>query len=739
MQTAFREQLFDVLGGIDEKYKVLVLGERVKQRLDLVCDSHALLDRRCANVQLLTANRQPERYLDVVYIVETCSLSYGCIQADFSAKSRRYQNAHVLLLKTLHFSQSELDQFQHKMASYIKTLKFVPLNFYPLEKQLFTFGDLDANLLLYDDELKLRNQKLSLVAEQLGNVCEVMHMRPYVRYLPSTMCKALAQLVSERFTAASETESMRSSPISTSSLDSEFRPTLLIIDRTADISAVLRHDLGFQALALDELSFDAPEVLNHIELNGTEGCLQESDETWTGLRHKHIVSVTEYLTTRIKELKQQNPHFADPSTEATVSDVRNMLAALPKFVKERDAASLSLDIAMACMEAIEKGNLKQLCEFEQTAVLNSLPMNSEEIDNPNLSLEGLLADSLVQILAKAPLQAKLRALCIYVLHRGGLCPQDWERLMAHSHLSQSDVDICLGLQCLGIPMIRPVGTQPRVMKTIASEEPEQPLLYARIRPAVYNLAERAVKEGLPEEFPYAGERPSKTEEAVNLASSLRNPRQRATWARSVAKKPEKPPQSRTSLIVFVLGGVTAAESASIYKLSDKEAQQILIGGDDLVTPAKYLDFLRKMKLSREELGLDVDKNTAVPKHLYEQSAHPRNQSVPAISHQGTPVPRKQSVPVVSRQNELIRAGPAYPNKNSNANGNLNGNLSGNQNGSLNSNLNASSKYGSYGAPNELVKRPQEKQNVAAQVNLEEPKKEEKSTYKKLKGAFKLKR
>lgn len=729
---AFERQLFAALG-VDaaRAYRVVVLGPGAEARIALACSHGALLDRRVANVQQLAARRPAERYLGVVYIVEATKFAYGCILADFQPRSRRYKEAEVLLLPTLNYSPSERQQFEKSMGSHLVRCELARLNFFPLEQQLFSLGDVHAQDVLYNPNLgALVNQKLDLVAMQLVDVCHALRIRPYVRYLhrgAHGLPAQLAELVAQQLDTLANA---KDAPADAQPAH-EHRPTMLILDRSADLGAPLRHDLSFQSLALDALraDFAPPLILNEYKGGdgenaagpasglggkgrgkGEGGTLREDDAVWTSLRHKHIVTVTETLTARIQELRAQNPHFADPSAEASVGDVRNMLAALPTFVKERDSVALSLDIALACMAALEKLHLKDACAFEQAAVLGS----GLDAEGPagELDFEARLADALAALLGRElPLDIKVRAFALYVIHRGGLCAQDYARVQAHAGLSQRDSDVVAGLQALGFPAIVSVDALRRQPRNWCTEYEQQPLLFARVKPGVCSVAESLLRNTLSaEEFPYAGARPSRAEEQVNLASSMRNHRQRATWAQSVAKPAAPVDKSRVAAVVFVLGGVTPSEAAALYNLADRESQQIVIGGDDFVTPDKFLQFLARLKLGRDQIGLSIDREAPVPAHLYEPvESEPKAKPTPKPTA-AAPAATGQRAPATMAPPQ---AGPVIKSPIKVAK----------------SSTKASSKESAKSVPVQSM----------AVTSLEPTKDKEKTTMKRLRGAFKLSR
>lgn len=643
--TAVRQQVLALLDSVQppSRYKVLVLDAKAKEIIDLVCDKHDLLNRQVANVLLIDEPRPTEGYLEAIYIVEQSLFSFGCIRADFERMPKRYAAAHVFLLPRLKSTESELQVFQNSSISRnLKTVEPAPITTYALEQRLYSLGVSDANTVLYN--VACKDMVMGFVEQtgsQLANLCETLTVNPYVRFSglwKSTRPNAFPALIAK--TAFNHISAARERYM-TPQLELETRPTLLILDRSSDLTAPLRHEFGFQSMALDVLNaqITPKSTLNHFTSadGSTRRELTDKDNTWVDLRHRHLVIVTQELTDRIRTLKQTNPHFANMQSDVTVSDVRDMLAGLPEFMKERDSVTLSLDMAMECMNAVEKLSLKEIAELEQTLVLGT---TAEDRSRP---LESHLAESLVVLLGNRNIDraTKIRALALYAVHRQGMWDADLERLKHHARLNDKDLDAVRALEYLGWPIVYRGESVEKHPPALTSERKDQPLLFDRVKPGVQAVCEQYINGTLDASiYPYSGDIPDSAQEAISTATSLRNPRQRATWAQNVTNTSSSSPassldggnaprevlgkKSRKTLIVFVIGGVTASEAAAAYELSENTAFSVLIGGHDLLTPQKYLDFLSGIRTPREELGLEVDAPTKkVPEFLRDSDRQTR--------------------------------------------------------------------------------------------------------------------
>ncbi|KNC33570.1 hypothetical protein FF38_03372 [Lucilia cuprina] len=121
------------------------------------------------------------------------------------------------------------------------------MNLLVLSNSLYTFGGLDTNCLLYNPSCQnLALSKAENIAQNLASLCQTLKINPYIRFTarwkitrnnayPALIAKQAAQMVERQCSSYNK------------------QPTLLILDRSVDLTAPLRHEFEFQALALDVL------------------------------------------------------------------------------------------------------------------------------------------------------------------------------------------------------------------------------------------------------------------------------------------------------------------------------------------------------------------------------------------------------------------------------------------------------------------------------------------------------
>jgi syntaxin-binding protein 1 len=78
---------------------------------------------------------------------------------------------------------------------------------------------------------------------------------------------------------------------------------------------------------------------------------------------------------------------------------------------------------------------------------------------------------------------------------------------------------------------------------------------------------------------------------------------------------------RQRIFYFIAGGMTYSESRTAYELSNIFDKEVFIGSDEILTPTSFLDQVKKLEESRNELYLEQDlkasKSKEVPRCLLE--------------------------------------------------------------------------------------------------------------------------
>lgn len=511
------------------------------------------------------------------------------------------------------------------IARHLRRLEQACIDFTPLESHTFTLKEPYALEKFYNESCAdLLPQMLHKMALQLVSVCATLGEYPIIRFYEADntnrLSRKLNYMLAKEFQQELDAYARNHADFPDTS-EGRPRSVFLILDRSIDWAAPLLHEFTYQATAYDLLPLKAWKYFTYTEnIMGneevTEGMLSDKDPEWVSLRHAHMEKAASTLGPKLEKLKKDNPHLADATKKAKINDLKDMMLNLPMFNEMRARYTLHIAMATACMDIVGKRNLIDLAILEQICATGTM---EDEKTKP----KGV-ADEFVAMLADERLENKdrVRLIILYAIYRGGLVEGDYQKLARHCGLSPEDLVVIRNYSKLGAPVLKNTPgeriTQKDLPTRFDSHATGDYLAMSRYVPGAYNVVDKLIRGILPASlFPYIKDQPTEDEDAsMDYNSvSLRNPRQRAVWARSGNTQVVK-----QRVFVFVAGGVTASETRSCYELSQLHGnKEVIIGGTDFTAGPQLLKSLFRLSVNRQQLGLEEDKPrpTMAPKYLFE--------------------------------------------------------------------------------------------------------------------------
>ncbi|KAG0315872.1 vacuolar sorting protein VPS33/slp1 [Dissophora globulifera] len=660
------DRIMDSIDSVNRNgsFKIVVMDAKAHKIVLSACKMADIMERKVTLVEKLEEDRQAYISLEAIYLLTPCIESVQRLIDDFAIdpadpedkrKRRKYNAAHVFFTAPL--DDRLFDRMRKSpIIGFLTTLKEIFIDFTAIESRVFSFESPSSFYTLYSPAKKMElPQELDYIAKQLVSVIATLGDYPSVRYFrpPETLDGKRTQSMKLAMLLQGELESyMRSSPETAGR--SQGQGTILILDRSVDITAAIVHEFTYQAMTNDLLPIeDGTKYTYEIEdANGNPEqvsvVIDESDQVFLEIRHSHIVETATTLTSNLNKFIAENESLrGDKDKVASLRNMKDQLANLPQYQDMKAKYSTHIHMAKECMKIFEKFKINQFGLVEQQLA------TGETVDG---HLPKQVAAEMVPFLDDPEVSTmdKIRLLMLYTICRSGLMAEDQESLFRLAKISEGNAEAIRNLSLLGINTERG-GKNPRQKKKPfyprkKTEEEEQSYDLSRYVTKVKKIVEEHANGTLDVTlFPYTTEAPTDT--AENTRSLRKTPQ--PTWEK------KKPNVKGSRLLVFIAGGVTYSEIRAMHELCHSLGRDIIIGSTHIITPRQFVHSLRY--LAR---GPSRPIPPVIPP--YKAPVLTSSASTPALSGQQRPGPPSsqssmRSAPVPMQSAPPVRpAPPATP-------------------------------------------------------------------------------
>ncbi|KAF8986449.1 vacuolar sorting protein VPS33/slp1 [Entomortierella lignicola] len=620
-----------------ERYKIVILDAKTNKIVLSACKMFDIMDRNVTLVEMLEDKRQAYTSLEAVYLLTPCLESVLRLMDDYPSDSPtgKYKAAHIFFTAPLEDRLFER-LTKSPVSKYTKTLKEILIDFTAIESRVFSLETPASFYTLYSPSKKMELMtELDSIAKQLISVIATFGDYPSVRYFrpPETLEGKRTQSMKLAMLLQSELEAhMRSNPDNNGRQQGQ--GTILILDRSIDVTAAIVHEFTYQAMVNDLLPIeDGTKYTYEIE-NASGGMepvsvvIDESDQVFMEIRHTHIVETVGILTTNLNKFVSENEALrGDKDKVASLRNMKDQLANLPQYQDTKAKYSTHIHMAKECLRLFEKLKINEMGLVEQQLATGE-------------TVDGHLPKQIVAEMApflddpQVELLDKLRLLMLYVICRDGLRAADREMLFEHAKLSDGNAEAVRNLALLGINVERG-GSNPRNKKKPfyprkKLEDEEQPYDLSRYITKAKKVVEEHLNGTLDTIlYPYTTEAPVDSSETTKSLRKTPQP----TWEK------KRPNVKGSRLIVFIAGGVTYSEIRSMYELCQSMGRDIIIGSTHIITPEIFMQNLRYLARGPSRLPPPIIppyKAPAPPSQRPAPSSQSSSRSAPAQSSPTSP-------------------------------------------------------------------------------------------------------
>jgi len=565
--------------GVDKKYEeqckqdcnrsfgvyVMLLDNMATGVLGSCLKLHTLGERRVSLVENIDLKRKPLPNMEAIYFIAPIERSVLRLIEDFKSKENRmYKCAHVFFTRKCAEHLFE-GISQSPVSAYIRTMKELNVGFFAEESHVFDFNMGDNFFDIYSpvaSEVK-QQEALDVFSDKILTLCQTLQVCPLIHYQSTPKAFSLALMANRKL---EDEDRATNGGLSKNCKNGQV--VMVLMDRSMDTITPLLHCMSLQGMVHDILPCESGCFqFEHLDARGklaTKTVIldEEEDHLWSEVRHLHIADVAQMLPRKFQNFLIE--HHIIQKDNPTLKDMAEIMKAFPQYHKELSLFAVHMHLTEVCMQRFKKG-LHTVVLAEQNLATGINGSNGLPIAQYMPFMAPILTDG------KRTHLEKIRLLLLYIILKNGLPETDIDKILEHSNIPTWFKTYVINMSFLGINILtrRSAGHNRPPVK---ARKIDGGYTTARWTPYIKDIMEDVIERELnTERFP-----------------SLENHSINKTGVTQTLPKPEK-------VICCFLGGVTYSEMNTAYEVSAQTGVDILIGGDELLTPFGFLDKIQKLK------------------------------------------------------------------------------------------------------------------------------------------------
>lgn len=585
-------------------YIIMVMDAHTRALFASICNLFELMSKNVFHLENLELTRKEFPSTPALYFISPTQTSVNKLIEDFSnMESPQYSSVHLF------FSTKLSDGLMEHMSSQEGLIQRVK-----------TFCELNCDLNLYEDNIYHLNQRdslrlynmnlnempaakyLSKIGLQIFTVCSVLNEKPYIQYQgKSKIAEKIAKSLQGQF------EDFNKRVPGHKFKDP--RSTLLIVDRSFDMTAPFLHDYAYECLVYETVqSSDEADKLcsedTHQDTHGqSEKMLDRTDIVWNRYKNQHFANTMITINNEISRFVKENKNIdaIKKGDALEVADLKDVLTAMPKYKELLTMYSKHLNLCQHVDMHLKRKSLIDLIKCEQM-IISGVNDSGNEVSNKDVinQMRGMF-DKL------DPLDhARLIMLYLacYEIPEKDL-PSLLGTIDAQFHSAIENMSYIMGKPKSGLVRRRYEVMDANEFREYSDKLANTDYEILRSTPKIAKLVQHAYENSLDQGlFPYVGEQPENLNRfghsKVNGYSKMKG-KLRRRWQN---KKEAVVPESK--LIIFVVGGLSHHEIVALNTLQEEKEIDCMIiqGGSQVFTPSQFVTQIGTLNKKTAKSNLD---------------------------------------------------------------------------------------------------------------------------------------